>query len=226
MSSEPKLTLEQHLAGLFDKGITPLRPSEERHQLHWSIIDGSFVPTLTCLHRTLSYPQICTKDVIDENRDLFGPGFAGAFPEVRDGIIYSWWIGGHTTYYGDEDEADLQWDYVRAESPVTLQRHSVSYVYNKGSCTDEIAPVFQCLHAVDPAQEHPCDADLWREELYIFQEYHVGPRSQPLAPGVILSWWPTGEYSDDHYPFWGYESALNNQLIVAANAEHLAQNPK
>lgn len=193
---------------------------EERHQLHWLLDGGILRPRLTCLHRPNLDHQRCAQDLATDEPELFNTGFVGGFPEARDGIITTRWTSGNfSPYDGGEDESEFQWDYVPDNAPVPLQRHSVRYVLGE----DEIQPVFECLHPEIPAVEHPCDAELWRDELYAFQEHIVGPAVQPMRPGIILSWWPDGIYSDDWYPFWGYEDNLSNQLIANSIAEHKAR---
>lgn len=202
-----------------EQAIETQNRSGERHQLHWNIDDGRLLPTLSCLHETNPFFQRCAKEFAAEEPDLFNAGFNGDFAEARDGIIVSRWVEGSFSYYEDGNESEFSWDYALEHTPVPLQRHAVRYILDG----DDVTPVFECLHTPASTNGNPCDAHLWREEGYAFCEYSVGPKVQALRTGIILSWWPDGVYSDDDYPFWGYEDTVTNQLIVQAIAEHKAR---
>lgn len=204
-----------------EQAIEAQNLSGERHQLHWRIDDGRFLPILTCLHETNPYFQRCAQEFATEEPELFSAGFTGDFPEAHDGIIVSHWVKGHSTYW-DEDESQFQWDYALDHTPVPLQRHSVRYILDTTG-KDEILPVFECLHHRAVTNGNPCDADLWRDEGYAFSEYGVGPKIHAMRPGIVLSWWPEGLYNEDDYPLWGYEGVVTNQLITEAIAEHKAR---
>lgn len=215
------MDLEVEMPGFRQSLVGFRAPTTERHLLHWVIKNGTFVAELTCLHATLpSWTMQCGKQFAAEYPELFLAAFSGPRLEVRDGIIISYWTGGHSTYYSDENEAEFMWEYQKRRSPVELQRHSVRYIFSDG----EIVPVFECLHTNDTSPENPCHADVWREEVCWFPEYVVGPVTQAMSPGVIVSWWPEGQYEEDRCPFWGYEHNTDNQSIAMAIAEHQARN--
>jgi hypothetical protein len=198
------------------RAYAALTPHGERHQLNWVIQDGAITPRLTCLHGNLPEGFRCAAQTLAESPELLAPGYDGTSNEVRDGIIVSRWVGGRSWYgmYSDDDGAELIWHYEEEDlhRSVTTQRHTLRFVIGES----EIEPVFDCLHA---GGSH-CDAAFWRDDAWLFPEWHAGPDTA-LRAGTIVSWWSTGEPTPEELPYWAYEEHAAGALITS-----LTQPPK
>lgn len=180
----------------------------ERHQLHWVIEDGTITPRLTCLHGTLPAGYYCAAQTLAENPELLAPGFTGSSYEARDGIIVSRWRHAPCRWSCAEDDGpEFLWRYEDEDMhrPVPTQRHALRFVIGGG----QVEPVFECLH--DGSRD--CHATSWRDDHWLFQEWHAGPDTA-LRTGAIVSWWPTGAPYADDLPFWAYEEHAAGALTA------------
>lgn len=171
----------------------------ERHQLNWTIGDGTITPRLTCLHGTLPRHSQCAAEAVRDSPELLFDGYQGNVEEARDGIIISRWRHAPCRWQCPEDDGpEFLWNYETdlSKRPVATQRHTLRFVIGPES----IDPIFECLHPEDDR----CDAAVWREDLWAFPEWHAGPDTA-LRAGSIVSWWPGGEPNDDGFPHWAYE---------------------
>lgn len=192
------------------RAYAALTRNGERHQLNWVIQDGTITPRLSCLHGSLPAGFYCAAQTLAEAPELLAPGYAGPSNEARDGIIVSRWVGGrssHGMYSDDDDGADFMWHYEDEDlhRAVPTQRHTLRFIIGE----DGIEPVFGCLHAAIS----DCHAAFWRDDAWIFPEWHAGP-DMALRAGAIVSWWPTGEPTAEELPFWAYEEHAAGALLT------------
>lgn len=171
----------------------------ERHQLHWIIQDGTITPRLTCLHGRFPSGSQCAADAVRNSPELLFDGYQGNTEEARDGIITSRWRHAPCRWQCPEDDGpEFLWNYEDDLNtrPLATQRHTLRFVIGPES----IDPVFECLHP----EGDDCHAEIWREDLWLFPEWHAGPGSSAHA-GAIVSWWRNGQPSDTELPHWAYE---------------------
>lgn len=182
--------------------------ASQRHQLHWRLENGAYSPKLSCLHGVVPTDQRCDGDAfVDEPESLVFEGSEGAGCEVRDGIIISHWKGTSPRSNEFDDGAALHWRYEDEHLPVALQRHTVRFLLAAHGGFERIEPSFECHHG--PVER--CHAQVWREDLDLFPEWHAG-RDTPLRSGSIVSWWPDGP-GDHSLPGWDYEEHGHGALL-------------
>lgn len=180
----------------------------ERHQLHWVIEDRTITPRLTCLHGTLPAGYYCAAQTLAENPELLMEGMSASSDEARDGIIVSRWRHAPCWHGCPEDDGPLfLWHYEDDDlhRPVPTQRHTVRFVVSE----ERVDPVFECLHGADT----PCHAAFWRDDAWLFPEWHAGP-DMALRAGAIVSWWSTGEPVTEELPYWAYEEHAAGALVA------------
>lgn len=182
----------------------------ERHQLHWVIQDGTITPRLTCLHANLPEGRSCAAQTISEYPELLAPGYEGHGDEARDGIIISRWRHAPCLRGCPEDDGpEFLWDYEDSDArrPGPTQRHTLRFVIGS---EDPIEPVFECLH---PAGNQ-CDADVWREDLWLFPELYAGPAAAAARAGTIVSWWAGGQPNSTDLPHWAYAEHATTAILT------------
>jgi hypothetical protein len=180
----------------------------ERHQLHWTIEDGTITPRLTCLHGTLPAGRYCAAQTLAEHPELLMEGLSGSSDEARDGIIVSRWRHAPCRWSCPEDDGpEFLWHYEDEDlhRTVPTQRHTLRFIFGE----ERVEPVFECLHA----ESSDCHATFWRDDLWLFPEWHAGPDTA-LHAGAIVSWWSTREPTTEELPYWAYEEHAAGALIT------------
>jgi hypothetical protein len=191
-----------------ERAYAALTRQGERHQLNWVIQGGTITPRLTCLHGNLPAGYYCAAETLAESPELLAPGYTGASNEVRDGIIVSRWRHAPCRWSCPEDDGpEFLWHYEDEDlpRPVATQRHTLRFVIGE----ERVEPVFECLHA----ESSRCDAAFWRDDAWLFPEWHAGP-DMALHAGTIVSWWSTGEPTPEELPYWAYEGHAAGALIT------------
>ena len=192
-----------------ERAAAALNREGERHHLNWVIQDGTITPRLTCLHGNLPAGYCCAAETLAESPELLAPGYTGASKEVRDGIIVSRWRHAPCRWSCPEDDGpEFLWHYEDEDlhRPVPTQRHTLRFVIGE----EQVEPVFECLHA----GASDCHVAFWRDELWLFPEWHAGPDTA-LRAGTIASWWSTGEPTAEELPYWAYEEHAARALITS-----------
>lgn len=191
---------------IFGLNPAPTVPRTQRHQLHWVLADGEVVPNFTCLHGDLPPHYRCDAEVFREEPESLALGHIPTMP-IRDGIILTYWNGGHATPWNDDDGAELVWSYEEAPGPLETQHHLLHFTVSEHSHLGLTSPNFVCLHK--PMER--CHSTDWAEDGSLFPEWYAGPAGVPARAGAIVSWWPDSS-SEESLPSWAYEEHASEAL--------------